>query len=130
MALLDLRPLGLDGAKVEKVLEAVSIAVNKNTCPGDKSALKPSGIRLGTPALTTRGFREDDIVQVANYLDQAIQIAVKINQSSDEKKSSSMTLKEFKEAMKRDELKKNLNDLKHSIEAFSGKYPMPGFDDI
>jgi glycine hydroxymethyltransferase len=47
LALLDVRPVGLDGAKVEKVLEAVSIAVNKNTCPGDKSALKPSGIRLG-----------------------------------------------------------------------------------
>ena len=47
LALLDLRPLGLDGAKAEKVLEAVSIAINKNTCPGDKSALKPSGIRLG-----------------------------------------------------------------------------------
>lgn len=47
LALLDLRPVGLDGAKAEKVLEAVSIAVNKNTCPGDKSALKPSGIRLG-----------------------------------------------------------------------------------
>jgi glycine hydroxymethyltransferase len=47
LALLDLRPLGLDGAKAEKVLEAVSVAVNKNTCPGDVSALKPSGIRLG-----------------------------------------------------------------------------------
>jgi len=47
LALLDLRPFGLDGAKAEKVLEAVSIAVNKNTCPGDISALKPSGIRLG-----------------------------------------------------------------------------------
>ena len=53
LALLDLRPLGLDGAKVEKVLEEVSIAVNKNTCPGDKSALKPSGIRLGELNLST-----------------------------------------------------------------------------
>ena len=128
LALLDLRPLGLDGAKVEKVLEEVSIAVNKNTCPGDKSALKPSGIRLGTPALTTRGFQEKDITQVANYLDQAIQIAVQINKSSDAKKS--MTLKEFKENMKQKEHTQRLEDLKHSIESFAEKYPMPGYEDI
>lgn len=127
---MDLRPIGLDGAKVEKVLEAVSIAVNKNTCPGDKSALKPSGIRLGTPALTTRGLQENDIIQVANYIDQAIQIAVKINQGDGEKKPGSMTLKEFKEAMKRDEFKKSMHELKHSIESFAEKFPMPGFDDI
>lgn len=146
LALLDLRPLGLDGAKVEKVLEEVSIAVNKNTCPGDKSALKPSGIRLGklnrsitvvdhshrvrlgTPALTTRGFQEKDITQVANFLDQAIQIAVQINKSSEAKKS--MTLKEFKENMKQKEHTQRLEDLKHSIETFAEKYPMPGYEDI
>ena len=39
---------GIDGARVEKVLEMASITANKNTCPGDKSALKPGGLRLGT----------------------------------------------------------------------------------
>lgn len=38
---------GIDGARVEKVLEMASITANKNTCPGDKSALKPGGLRLG-----------------------------------------------------------------------------------
>jgi glycine/serine hydroxymethyltransferase len=56
LALLDLRPLGLDGAKAEKVLEAVSVAVNKNTCPGDKSALKPSGIRLGNLKIQNKKY--------------------------------------------------------------------------
>jgi len=130
LALLDLRPLGLDGAKVEKVFEAVSIAVNKNTCPGDKSALKPSGIRLGTPALTTRGFREKDIIEVANYIDQAIKLAVQINTSNDDKKSSQLTLKDFKENMKRDEHLKNIQNLKNSIESFAERYPMPGYDEI
>src|SRR5690349_20259068 len=44
---VDLRSVGLNGARAEKVLEEVSIACNKNTVPGDKSALNPSGIRLG-----------------------------------------------------------------------------------
>ncbi|CAG2182382.1 unnamed protein product, partial [Oppiella nova] len=49
---VDLRPKGLNGARAERILEEISIACNKNTVPGDKSALNPSGIRLGTPALT------------------------------------------------------------------------------
>ena len=130
-----------------KYSKAVSIAVNKNTCPGDLSALKPSGIRLGrvdhvydyetcdssrlgTPALTTRGFREKDMIEVAKYLDQAIQLAGQINQSAGEKKSSQITLKDFKENMKRDEHAKAMRDLQHSIESFAETYPMPGFDEI
>jgi len=66
--LVDLRSTGITGAKAEKILEDVSIACNKNTVPGDKSALNPSGIRLGTPALTTRGFVEEDIDKVAEFI--------------------------------------------------------------
>jgi len=47
LCLLDLRPLGIDGAKGEYVLELSAITVNKNTCPGDASALHPGGVRLG-----------------------------------------------------------------------------------
>lgn len=70
LILLDLRPIGLDGARGEKTLEAVSIVLNKNTCPGDKSALKPSGLRIGTPALTSRNFMEKDFEQVAEFIDR------------------------------------------------------------
>ena len=49
---------------METLLELANIYVNKNTVPGDKSALIPSGLRLGTPALTTRGLCEKDIDQV------------------------------------------------------------------
>jgi glycine hydroxymethyltransferase len=45
---------GLDGARAERVLELVNVATNKNTVPGDKSAMMPSGIRMGAPALTSR----------------------------------------------------------------------------
>ena len=125
LALLDLRPLSLDGAKVERVLEVVSIAVNKNTCPGDKSALKPSGIRFGTPALTTRGFREQDIVHVAEYIDRAIKIASEINASD-----PNQLVKDFKVNMKQEQYAKKFDQLKEEIEAFAEKFPMPGHDEI
>lgn len=67
---VDLRPTGLNGSRVEKVLEDISIACNKNTVPGDKSAMNPGGIRLGTPALTTRGLKEIDMLQVAEFIHQ------------------------------------------------------------
>ena len=68
LVLVDLKSVGLTGAKGEFVLEEINIACNKNTVPGDKSALNPSGIRLGTPALTTRGFVEKDIEQVVSFI--------------------------------------------------------------
>ena len=54
----------VDGARVERILELANVAANKNTVPGDKSALTPGGIRFGAPALTSRGFTEEDFVQV------------------------------------------------------------------
>lgn len=68
MLLVDLRPSGITGSKAEKILEDISIACNKNTVPGDKSALNPSGIRLGAPALTTRGLVEKDIDKVVDFI--------------------------------------------------------------
>lgn len=52
LILVNLKNQGLDGNRAEKVLEAVHIACNKNTCPGDKSALRPSGLRFGAPGRT------------------------------------------------------------------------------
>uniref|UniRef100_A0A8D1WYB8 Serine hydroxymethyltransferase n=1 Tax=Sus scrofa TaxID=9823 RepID=A0A8D1WYB8_PIG len=68
LILVDLRSKGTDGGRAEKVLEACNIACNKNTCPGDKSALRPSGLRLGTPALTSRGLLEEDFQEVARFI--------------------------------------------------------------
>lgn len=51
LVLVDLRPKGIDGARAERVLELVSITANKNTCPGDRSALTPGGLRLGEGAV-------------------------------------------------------------------------------
>ena len=70
LVLLDLRNQKVDGARAEKILEEIGIAVNKNTCPGDKSAVKPSGLRIGTPALTSRNFKEADIEKVTEFIHQ------------------------------------------------------------
>jgi glycine hydroxymethyltransferase len=59
-------------------MELAHIAANKNTVPGDVSAMVPGGIRMGTPALTSRGFTEDDFEKVAEYFDRAVEIAVKV----------------------------------------------------
>lgn len=58
---------GLDGARVELMLEVVNMATNKNTVPGDKSALTPGGIRMGAPALTSRGFTGETSITKNNY---------------------------------------------------------------
>ena len=68
MVLVDFRPMGTDGARVETVLERCSIAANKNTCPGDKSALRPGGMRLGSPALTSRNLVEVDFEKVVEFI--------------------------------------------------------------
>jgi glycine hydroxymethyltransferase len=61
LLLLDVRPHGLTGSKLEKACDEVHITLNKNTIIGDKSAVTPGGVRIGTPAVTTRGYMEQDM---------------------------------------------------------------------
>ncbi len=75
LLLVDVTPLGLDGAKAERALERAGISVNKNTIPGDVSALRPSGIRLGTPTVTTRGLGEADMTWIAERIHTALTLA-------------------------------------------------------
>lgn len=82
LILADLKPHGIDGGRVERVLELVGVAANKNTVPGDRSALVPGGLRMGTPAMTTRGFGEDDFVRVADIVDRAVSIASRIDKAA------------------------------------------------
>jgi len=70
--LVDLRNKGISGAEAEKRLEQAGISVNKNTIPGDKSALYPSGIRIGLAAMTTKGYIESDMINVATKINKAL----------------------------------------------------------
>ena len=66
LVLVDLGPTGLDGKAAEDRLEEVGITVNRNAIPFDeRPPMNPSGLRIGTPALTTRGLVEDDMREIA-----------------------------------------------------------------
>ncbi len=65
---------GVSGGEAEAVLDAIGLTVNKNAIANDtRKPFDPSGIRLGTPAITTRGMKEDDMDQIAEWIDAAIQ---------------------------------------------------------
>lgn len=67
------KSFGIDGAIAEEALDAIGFSLNKNSVPDDElPPFKPSGIRLGTPALTTRGMKEDDMEKVAEWMKQAL----------------------------------------------------------
>jgi glycine hydroxymethyltransferase len=73
LMLVDLRPKHLTGKEAEQLLDRAGITVNKNTIPGDpQSPFVTSGIRLGTPALTTRGFAEPEMGRVAELIDDVL----------------------------------------------------------
>ena len=82
LVLVDLKSKSIDGARVERVLELCGVASNKNTVPGDKSAMKPGGLRMGTPAMTTRGFQPADFSRVADIVDHAVGITQKIDKAA------------------------------------------------
>jgi glycine hydroxymethyltransferase len=72
LILIDLRPFGITGKEMEKRLDEVHITVNKNAIPNDpEKPFVTSGIRVGTPAVTSRGFKEPEMVQIARWLGMA-----------------------------------------------------------
>jgi len=123
LVLVNLKNKGINGARGEKVLEDVGIAVNKNTCPGDKSALNPSGLRLGAPPLTSRNLVNKDFEQVVDFIDQAICIAQECH------KNSGPLLKDFKATLATPEYQTRIQNLKAKVEEFAVTFPMPGYDD-
>ncbi|CAG7556643.1 uncharacterized protein FIESC28_03033 [Fusarium coffeatum] len=121
MVLVDLRQHNLDGARVEAVLEQINIACNKNSIPGDKSALTPCGIRIGTPAMTSRGFGEKEFERVAKYIDEAIKIC-KEEQAALPKEANK--LKDFKARVASGEVQK-INDYRKEIASWCNAFPLP-----
>lgn len=119
LILWDLRPQGLTGNKLEKVCDAVRITLNKNSVPGDTSALIPGGVRVGSPAMTTRGANAEDFKKVGVFLHRAVQIALEIQQASGTK------LNDFLAAIPQNP---KIQELKNDIYEFSTQFRIPGFD--
>jgi glycine hydroxymethyltransferase len=124
LVLIDVKSsMGIDGARVERVLEMACMATNKNTIPGDTSALMPGGIRMGTPALTSRGFMEEDFAKVAHFFNRAVKIAVNLKNSGNGGK-----LKGFKEMCAvGPSVDPELVQLRHEVNEFSCSFPTVGF---
>ena len=74
LLLIKLKNFGITGSKMEKVCELANISLNKNTVPGDKSALSPTGIRIGTPCMTTRNMNFDGWKLLAKWLKRCVEI--------------------------------------------------------
>jgi glycine hydroxymethyltransferase len=99
LLLVDLTNKDITGKEGEKALGSAGITVNKNTVPHDpRTPFDPSGIRLGTPALTTRGMKEKEMEQIAGWIDEALK-----NRKDDKK----------------------LAKLRKDIKVFAQSYPLP-----
>eukprot|EP00771_Trimastix_marina_P004033 gnl/Trimastix_PCT/764.p1 GENE.gnl/Trimastix_PCT/764~~gnl/Trimastix_PCT/764.p1 ORF type:complete len:439 (+),score=114.85 gnl/Trimastix_PCT/764:26-1318(+) len=120
LMLIDLKPNNIDGARVEKVLEACNLTINKNAVPGDTTPYIPGGLRLGTSAMTTRGFGPADFTQAAEYLDQGIHLTKDMHARNPVKK-----IRDFKV----NPTHPGLKELAREVRGHAVRFPMPGFAD-
>lgn len=130
LVLVDLKNRGVDGARVERVLELCGVASNKNTVPGDKSALKPGGLRLGTPAMTSRGFQPEDFRRVADIVDRAVTITQKMDKAAKESAQAKgaknpATLKAFLDYVGEGEEVSDIVLLRQEVEDWVGTFRLP-----
>jgi len=121
LLLLDLRPQAVDGSRTETVMEACHITVNKNTVPGDTRPMVPGGVRIGTPAMTTRGLKEADFDVVGQFLDRAIKLTQVLNKQG----TNGASLKTFKESVEKEKTSGEMDRLRKEVADFSGAFPMP-----
>ena len=111
LVLIDcVKSFSFDGKIYEKALDMVGLTLNANALPTDKGgAFRPSGVRLGTPAITTRGFSEKEMVVLAGWMKQVADICVKAGSEE-----------------KLDEYAKELDKIKKEVKDLALKFPVPG----
>lgn len=122
MMCVDLQNKGVNGAVAALALEVAGIVLNKNAVPNDPMPpFYPSGIRLGTPALTTRGMKEKDMVKVASWIDEVITESAKYTMPGI-KEERSVFWKQFKKDVSKN---KELLRIERQIRSFASKFPLP-----
>jgi len=130
LVLVDLKDKGIDGARVERVLELVGVAANKNTVPGDKSAMKPGGLRMGTPAMTTRGFTGEDFGRVGDIVHRAVNISKTLDGKAKEAAEKSgrknpASVNAFREFVGEGEEIVEIVELRREVEDWVGTFGLP-----
>jgi glycine hydroxymethyltransferase len=122
LLVVDLRPLGLSGNVVAEALEATGIIVNRNSVPNDSAPpFYPSGIRLGTPALTTRGMKEKEMRKIASWILKVVDY-VKDKKLPEDKEKRAKFLKSFRKSLEKD---KFLKGIVSEVKRFALQYRVP-----
>ncbi|RXH75864.1 hypothetical protein DVH24_042651 [Malus domestica] len=119
LLLWDLTAVGLTGKNYEKVCEMCHITLNKTAIFGDNGAFSPGGVRIGTPAMTTRGCVESDFETIADFLLRAAQITVCIQ------REYGKFQKDFIKGLHNN---KDIVELRNRVETFAYQFEMPGYD--
>ena len=122
LILIDLRNKGVNGTIAAYALEVANIVVNKNGVPFDtKPPFYPSGIRLGTPAITTRGMGEGEMKKIAQWFYEVVE-EVKDEKLPDEKDKRSDFVKAFRA---RADINKKLMQIAAEVKALTARFPVP-----
>lgn len=132
IVLLDVKSTtGLTGSKVERLLELAGMTVNKNSIPGDTSAVNPGGVRLGSPALTSRGLDEADFDRVAEFVHRGCELAVRaqgVAMEGGSENNGRVLLRDFERTLREDDgVRKELERLRVEVEGFASGFDMPGY---
>lgn len=122
LMVIDLRPLGLSGNVVAEALEKAGIVVNKNSVPNDPAPpFYPSGIRLGTPGVTTRGMKETEMKMIAGWILKVID-HIKNEKLPEGKEERKEFTKDFRAKIENDNL---LNEISIEVKDLCKKFPTP-----
>ena len=123
LLLIDLRSKSVNGAVAALALEVAGVVLNKNAVPNDPMPpFYPSGIRLGTPAITTRGMKEKDMVKIAKWINEVVE-EVRGEQLPEEKEARSKFWKEYRVKITKN---KKLLAISREVKSFCSKFPVPG----
>lgn len=117
LILWDLRPEGVTGSKMEKACDLCHITLNKNAVVGDVSAMTPGGVRIGAPAMTSRGLGEGDFKQIAAFLHEVLEECKAVQASSGK------MLKDFVVGIEASDV---IKDIRARVEAWADGFDMPG----
>ncbi len=122
LMVIDLRPKNLSGNVVAEALEQAGIVVNRNSVPNDPMPpFLPSGIRIGTPGVTTRGMKEREMKQIAKWILQIVDY-VKDEKLSENKEERIIFMKDFRYRIAKD---KFLAKIASEVKFLNKKFPMP-----